>query len=87
MKSMCAMVNEILVQLAELSRASITCGYCGAEVIVSLDSQLDVTHCPACHRDFDPAVKENLVALAQIRLSMKTSRHKLAFRIAALRGQ
>jgi hypothetical protein len=55
-----AVLKETAIPFEDLRKISVECADCAALVVLDLEGQLNLTHCPACHKDFPPAVKEIL---------------------------
>lgn len=75
------MFRENVVPFSDLRIVSIECGDCHTLILLDITGQHEVKHCPTCHREFDPGVKETLAQWHVLYLRAEKAKHKLAFRI------
>jgi hypothetical protein len=78
------MHREIVVPFSDLRMVSIECGDCHALIVLDIEGQHDVTKCPACNREFEPAVKNSLTRWRGLYDLAKEAKQKLSFRIPAV---
>ncbi len=77
------MHREVIIPFSDLRTVSVECGHCQTLIILNIEGQHDVTHCPACNREFEPGVKNGLVRWRALYDIAKEANHKLSFRIPA----
>ena len=89
MACMSALLHELVVPIADLTRLSVECARCGAVTTFDLALRIrdemgrtippSVTSCSICHADFDTALKQRIRDLAVLLESLSGA--KLAFRV------
>jgi PHP family Zn ribbon phosphoesterase len=82
---MCALIRDLTVPIEDLRRLSIEC--CACHTVMTLDlagkMQTTVSFCPACRREFQPAIKDRVRALADLLDALSDSKEcAFAFRVA-----